>query len=174
MKETLERVLCSSMSSPLMCDYCVRKIPHVVSLLAAYSRRIGNVAGQEKCPVSVRNTIAQERKHKHEEHDDPFPKYYPRLYLRNNRRRPDTRLGRRSPCPGRKPSELQYARGDDDALLREGLGGRGPVQDDVCRPQPHAIQPVRCQLLRIGATDQHPTGLCALLPRPRHSRHATP
>src|SRR2546421_9400361 len=54
MKETLERALCSSMSPPLMCDYCVRKIPHVVSLLAAYSRRIGNVAGQEKCPVSRR------------------------------------------------------------------------------------------------------------------------
>src|SRR5436189_4194015 len=42
------------MYSPLMCDHCVRKIPHVVSLLAAYSRRIGNVAGQEKCPGSGR------------------------------------------------------------------------------------------------------------------------
>src|SRR2546421_1969592 len=42
------------MSSPLMCDHCVRKTPHVVSILAECSRRIGNVAGQEKCPVSVR------------------------------------------------------------------------------------------------------------------------
>src|SRR5947209_10764072 len=105
-------------------------------------KMFGNGAAQEKCLVSMRNTIAQERKHKHEEHDDPFPNYYPRLYLRNSRRR-DTRLGVRSPCPGRKPSELQYARGDDDALLREGLGGQGPVQDDVCRPQPYATPPVR-------------------------------
>src|SRR5438270_380116 len=42
------------MSSPLMCDHCVGKIHHVVSILAEYSRRIGNVAGQEKCPGSGR------------------------------------------------------------------------------------------------------------------------
>src|SRR5947209_8206982 len=63
------------MSSPLMCDHCLRKTPHVVSLLAACSRRIGNGAGQEKCPVSVRKrSIVMTQTHAKTPRADPFQK----------------------------------------------------------------------------------------------------
>ena len=54
MKYKLEPVLCYSMYSPLICDQCVGKIHHVVSILTECSRLIGNVAEQEKGPCSVR------------------------------------------------------------------------------------------------------------------------
>ena len=44
-KELLEA---GKVISVIDCDHRVRKISHVVSLLAEYSRRIGNGAGQEK------------------------------------------------------------------------------------------------------------------------------